>query len=142
MLVTQHYHTDEIECSVEAKNWVPVKTLQLVKDPFNMNIIKVHIAADCIVAPEETKGYLGIFINNEEKPRTVIESDLPFSYIFRKEFDVWDLPAGQHKLIIKMKSENGFKVSNTYFEVKITRFYTIYEMVGTFTPLFILAGLT
>jgi hypothetical protein len=140
LLKTEHYHTDEVEISVASKEWKPVKFLEFEKDGFNYNIIKMLILADLKVAPEETKGYLGIFVNDEVNPRGVIESDLTFSNIFKKEIDVLNLPFGKHTLTLKMKSEQGYTVTNTFWEVHITRFYNLYEMAGLVIPLTLLGG--
>jgi len=135
LLKTEHYHTDEIDVLVASKEWVPVKTLMFEKHPFYMNIFEFRIIADLKVALEETKGYLGIFIDDEEKPRVVIESDLPFNYLFKAHFNVIDLPYGKHKMVVKMRSERGYSVSNQFFEVHVTRFYNLYEMAGLFIPI-------
>jgi hypothetical protein len=142
MIKSEHYHTDEIETSVASVDWVPVKTLEFEKDGFYKNIIKMHVTADLVVSPEETKGFMGFFINDEEKPRAVIESDLTFSHPFKTEFDLMSLPFGKHKFTVKMKSEQGYKVTNTFIEIYITRFYNIYEMVGSLTPMIILYGVS
>ena len=63
MLRTEHYHTDEIEVSVESKEWKEAKVLDFDKDPFQYNIVAIKVLADLIVPPEETKGFLGIFID-------------------------------------------------------------------------------
>jgi hypothetical protein len=139
-LKTEHFHGDEIEVSVASKDWQPAKTLEFEKDGFNYNIIKMLILADLKVAPEETKGYLGVFVNDEVKPRAVIESDLTFSNVFKKEIDVLNLPFGKHRLTLKMKSEQGYPVTNTFLEVHITRFYNLYEMAGFVIPLTLLGG--
>jgi len=140
MIRTEHYHTDEIIVSVESKEWVEVKVLDFEKDPFQYNIIRIKVLADLIVAPEETKGYLGVFIDNEEKPRAVIESDLTFQHIFKTEFDAINIPYGRHTLKIKMKSEQGYKITNTFLEIHITRFYNIYKMIVLITSIEILKG--
>jgi len=138
MLRTEHYHTDEIEVSVESKEWKEAKVLDFDKDPFQYNIVAIKVLADLIVPPEETKGFLGIFIDNEENPRATIESDLPFSHIFKAEFYTWNVPYGRHTLKVKMKSENGYPVTNTFLEIHITRFFNLYEMLGLVTPIVVL----
>lgn len=138
MIRTEHYHTDEIPISVESKEWVEAKVIDFTKDPFQYNIIRMKILADLMVAPEETKGYLGIFIDEEPNPRAVIESDLTFPHIFKVEFDTINIPYGRHTLKIKMKSEQGYKITNTFLEIHITRFYNIYEMIGLITPIIFL----
>jgi len=135
MLKTEHYHTDEFEVTVESKEWREAKILDFNKDPFQYNIIMMKVLADLVIPIEETKGYLGVFIDNEEKPRGVIESDLTFSHIFKTEFYVWDLPFGKHTLKIKMKSENGYPITNTFLEVHITRFFNMMEMASLIVPL-------
>jgi len=135
MIKTEHYHTDEIEVSVSSKEWKTVKVLDFDKDPFYNNIIKMRILADLMVPPEETRGFLGIFIDDEKEPRAIIESDLTFSYIFKTEFGTYNVPFGRHKLKIKLKSEQGYPVVNSFLEVHITRFYNLYEMVGLILPI-------
>jgi len=141
LLKTEHYHTDEIEVAIASTEWTPVKTLFFEKHPFNMNIMELQIVADLKVPIEETKGYLGIFIGDEESPRAVIESDLPYSYLFRVRFNVMDLAWGKHKLTVKLKSDHGYKVSNQYLEVYITRFYNFYELIGLFIPIVMLGAI-
>jgi len=140
VLKTEHYHTDEVEISVASREWKPAKYLEFEKDGFNYNIIKMLVFADLKVPPEETMGFLGIFVNDEVNPRAVIESDLTFSNIFKREIDVLNLPFGKHKLILKMKSEQGYPVTNSFWEVHITRFYNLYEMAGFIVPLALLTG--
>ena len=135
MIKTEHYHTDEIIVSIASKEWREAKVLDLVKDPFQYNIIKIKVLADLVVPPEETKGYLGVFINDEEKPRATIATDLTFSHIYKMEFDTLDLPYGRHTLKIKMKSEQGYSVTNSFLEVHITRWMNLYEMIGFTIPL-------
>lgn len=135
MLKTEHYHTDEIEVSVASKEWKSAKVLEFDKDPFNYNIIKMRVLADLVVPVEETKGFLGVFIDDEEKPRAVIESDLTFSNVFKTEFDTINIPYGKHKLKIKMKSEQGYPVVNSFLEIHITRWMNIYEMIGLVMPI-------
>ena len=94
--------------------------------------------ADLYVPPEETKGYMGIFIDDEPNPRAVIESDLTFPHIFKVEFDTINVPYGRHSLKIKMKSEQGYKVTNSFLEIHITRFMNLYEMLGLLIPIEIL----
>ncbi len=140
MIRTEHYHTDEVAVSVESKEWVEAKVLDFEKDPFQYNIIRMKVLADLVVAPEETKGFLGVFIDDEPNPRAVIESDLTFNHVFKAEFDTINVPYGRHTLKIKMKSENGYKTTNTFLEIHITRFYNLYEMIGSMTPIVILSG--
>ncbi len=135
MIRTEHYHTDEVEVSVTSKEWKAAKVLDFDKDPFQYNIIRIKVLADLVVPPEETKGKLGIFIDDEEKPRAVIESDLTFSHIFKTEFDAINIPYGKHSLKIKMKSEQGCPATNTFLEIHITRWMNIYEMVGLALPI-------
>jgi len=134
MIHTEHYHTDGVEVSITSKEWKPAKVLDFEKEPFQYNIIKIKVLADLIVPPEETKGYLGIFIDDEEKPRAVIESDLTFSHIFKVEFDTINVPYGKHTIKIKMKSQQGYPVTNTFLEIHITRFLNIYELAGFLVP--------
>ena len=138
MIKTEHYHTDEIEVSIASKDWKEAKILDFEKDPFHNNIIKVRVFADLIVPPEETKGFLGVFIDNEPQPRAVIKSDLTFSHIFKTEFETYNVPFGRHTLKIKLKSEQGYPIVNTFLEIHITRFYNLYEMVGLLLPIEIL----
>ena len=135
MLKSEHYHSDEIEVSVASKEWKAAKMLQFDKDPFNYNIIKMRVLADLAVPVEETKGWLGCFIDDEPNPRAFIETDLTFPNIFKMEFDTINVPYGRHTLYIKMKSENGFPVKNSFLEVHITRWMNLYEMVGFTIPL-------
>ena len=135
MIRTEHYYTDEIEVSVESKDWVEAKVLEFEKDPFQYNIIRMKVLADLIVTVEETKGFLGVFIDDEPNPRAVIESDLTFPHIFKVEFDTINVPYGRHTLKIKMKSEQGYRVTNSFLEVHITRWFNIYEMIGQIIPL-------
>lgn len=121
--------------SVSSKEWQTAKILDFDKDPFNCHIIKMRVLADLIVPVEETKGYLGVFIDEEEKPRAIIESDLTFSHIFKVEFDTINVPYGRHTLKIKMKSENGYPVTNTFLEIHITRWMNLQEMLGLMLPI-------
>ena len=135
MIKEEHYHTDEIPVSVSSKEWREAKLLDFTKDPFNYNIIRMRVLADLIVPVEETRGWLGIFIDDEEKPRAVIESDLTFSHIFKTEFETINVPYGKHTLKVKMKSENGYKVTNTFLEIHITRWMNLHEMLGLILPI-------
>jgi len=141
MIKTEHYHTDEIEVSVESKEWVEVKALDFTKDPFQYNIIQMKVLADLYVSIEETKGFLGVFIDDEPNPRAVIESDLTFPHVFKVEFDTINVPYGRHTLKIKMKSEQGYRVTNSFLEVHITRWYNLYEMMAQMIPLAIMGVL-
>jgi len=135
LIKEEHYHTDEIPVSVSSKEWREAKLLDFTKDPFNYNIIRMRVLADLIVPVEETRGWLGIFIDDEEKPRAVIESDLTFSHIFKTEFETINVPYGKHTLKVKMKSENGYKVTNTFLEIHITRWMNLHEMLGLILPI-------
>ena len=135
MIKEEHYHTDEIPVSVSSKEWREAKVLDFTKDPFNYNIIRMRVLADLIVPVEETRGWLGIFIDEEEKPRAVIESDLTFSHIFKAEFETINVPYGKHTLKVKMKSENGYPVTNTFLEIHITRWMNLHEMLGLILPI-------
>ncbi|MEM3356763.1 MAG: hypothetical protein QW166_02935 [Candidatus Bathyarchaeia archaeon] len=84
---------------------------------------------------EETKGWLGFFIDDEEKPRAVIESDLIFSHIFKTEFETINVPYGKHTLKVKMKSQNGYPAANTFLEIHITRWMNLQEMLGLMLPI-------
>jgi len=139
MIKTIHYHTDEIEVSLDSKEWKTVKTLDFVKDGFKLNIIEIIVHADLIIRPEDTKGFLGIFIDDEKQPRAVIESDLTFSHIFQTEFETYNIPLGKHTIKIKVKSEQGYPVVNTFLEIHFTRFYNIYEMLGLLVPIELLS---
>jgi hypothetical protein len=138
VIKTEHYHTDEIPVSVSSKEWVEAKVLDFEKDPFQYNIIKMKVLADLYVSPEETKGFLGVFIDDELNPRAVIESDLTFHHIFKAEFDTINVSYGRHTLKIKMKSEQGYRVTNSFLEIHITRFMNLYEMLGLLIPIEIL----
>jgi len=138
MIKTEHYHTDEIEVSKATKQWETVKVLEFEKDPFQNNIIKMTIYADLVTPPEETKAWLGIFIDEEDKPRTTIESDLTFSYIFKTSFETYNIAPGKHTLKIKLKSEQGYRVVNSFLEIHVTRFYNIYELLGLIVPIEVL----
>jgi len=135
MFKTEHYHTDEIEYVVASREWQTAKILDITKDPLQYNIVAIKIFADLIVPPEETKAYLGVFIDDEPNPRAVITSDLTYPHVFQTEFWTWNLSAGRHTLKIKIKSENGYPAKNTFLEIHITRFLNIKEMFTYALPL-------
>ena len=75
-------------------------------------------------------GYAGLFIDNEENPRILLKTDLPYEYPFKGEADVHNMSYGEHTLTIKMKSEQGKPFRNTLMEICITRYPTLYELTG------------
>jgi len=129
MLKTELFHGDETEVLVESEEWIPVKVLRFVKDPFNYNIFRITLQMNLKVTFGDV-GYAGLFIDNEENPRILLKTDLPFEHPFKGEADIHNLPYGEHRLTVKMKSEQGKPFRNTLLEIYITRYPTLYEIAG------------
>ena len=129
MFKTELFHSDEIEILVESKSWIPVKSLRFIRDPFNYNIFKILLQMNLKVTFGDV-GYAGLFIDNEENPRIILKTDLPYEYPFKGEADVHNVSYGEHTLTIKMKSEQGKPFRNTLMEIYITRYPTLYELTG------------
>ena len=129
MFKTELFHGDEIEIMVESKNWMPVKTLRFIRDPFNYNIFKIILQMNLQVTFGDI-GYVGLFIDNEENPRILLKTDLPFEYPFKGEADIHNVSYGEHRLIIKMKSEQGKPFKNTLMEIYVVRYPNLYELTG------------
>jgi len=75
-------------------------------------------------------GYVGLFIDDEENPRIILKTDLPYEYPFRGEADIHNVSYGEHRLTVKMKSERGNPFRSTLTEIYITRYPTLYEITG------------
>ena len=129
MFKTELFHSDETEVIVEAKSWIPVKSLRFIRDPFNYNIFKILLQMNLKVTFGDA-GYAGLFIDNEEKPRIILKTTLPYEYPFKGEADIHNVSYGEHTLTIKMKSEKGKPFRNTLMEIYITRYPTLYELTG------------
>ena len=129
MFKTELFHGDEIEILVEATSWIPVKTLRFIRDPFNYNIFKILLQMNLQVTFGDV-GYAGLFIDDEENPRILLKTDLPFGYTFKGEADIHNVSYGEHRLTIKMKSEQGKPFRNTLMEIYVIRYPSLYELTG------------
>jgi len=133
MFKTELFHGDETEVVVESKSWIPVKKLRFIRDPFNYNIFKILLQMNLKVTFGDT-GYAGLFIDNEENPRIILKTTLPYEHPFKGEADIHNVSYGEHTLTIKMKSEKGKPFRNTLMEIYITRYPTLYELTGQIAP--------
>jgi len=138
VIIKELFLQNENEFMVESKDWVPTLWFRFERDPFNWNVIEFALHAD-VKASLEDVVYLGVFFDDEEKPRIVLESDLPYYWIRKGKADLWDLPFGKHEVTIALRSKQAKPCWHRQIDVYITRFYTLKEMIGVLTPI-ILGG--
>jgi len=134
MLHTEQAHVDEYEIAVQGKEWQPAKSIKLIKDPFNFNVVKITMNVEAKVKFGD-KGWIALFIDDEPKPRIVVETDLPYYYSKKGEADTWDLPYGHHTLKLKAKTAQGKPIALRTWEIYITRFFNLKELIGFIVPL-------
>lgn len=134
MIKNEPYYYDETECTVEdATDWIEVKQINITRDPFNYNFIKLifDLALKC---PVGEKGEAAIFIDEEEKPRLTIPFDLPFFDVVHKEMDTYNISWGNHKITLCLKG----KITNTQIKIGVLRIMTLWEIAGLITPIMVM----
>jgi len=137
MIKKELFLENENEFTVESTSWVPTLYFRMSKDGFNYNIIEISIAAE-IKATFGDKAYLGVFIGEEEKPRIVVETDLPYYWVRKGVASTWDLPFGKHEVTIALKSDKGNPCGQRQLDFYISRFFDMKELLGFIIPISIL----
>jgi hypothetical protein len=136
MIKNEPYYYDETTTTVDSEDWIETKYIDINRDPFNYNFIKLifDIGLKC---PAGEKGEAAIFIDEEEKPRLTIQFDLPFLDIVHREIDTYNVSWGNHKIILCLKG----KITNKQLKISVLRIYTLPEIVGQLTPILVLQGI-
>lgn len=139
MLKTEQVHADEYEIAVEGTEWQPAKSIKLIKDAFNFNVVKIMMTVEAKVKIGD-KGWIGLFINDEPEPRIVVETDLPYYYPTKGEADTWNVPFGLHVLKLKGKTKQGRPLAIRTWEIYTTRFFNLHELIGFIVPIGVLSS--
>jgi hypothetical protein len=127
MIKNEPYFYDETECTVrDSIEWIPAKQINIIRDPFNYNFIKLIF--DLTLETEiGKKGEAAIFIDEEEKPRAIIEYNTPFETPRHIEIDTYNIQYGKHTITLCLKGT----ITNRSFKISVLRIYTIYEFTMT-----------
>jgi hypothetical protein len=136
MFKHQIYYYDETPSTVEdVKEWIPVKTIEITKDPYNYNFIqlKFTLSLEC---PIGKSGEAAVFINNEQKPRLTFQYNKPFQDYVIGECQTYDLNYGKHKITLALKGS----ITNVQFKIEVLRLFTMVEMLAEYLPLALLSG--
>jgi hypothetical protein len=136
MLKHQIYYYDETPCTVEdVKDWIPVKAIEITKDPYNYHFIQLKFTLS-LKCPIGKTGEAAVFIDKEQQPRITFIYDKSYQDYVIGECQTYDLNYGKHKITLAMKGS----ITNVQFKVEVLRFYTMIEMLAEYLPLALLSS--